>query len=84
MESLPDGLIDPDSAIFTGPGHFFTRYRVSAGRLLNYVATARTDEWADEGWTVPSTVAAVMQEFDAFHPDIKTIIAAGHASGRMF
>jgi salicylate hydroxylase len=76
MESLPDGLIDPDSAIFTGPGHFFTRYRVSAGRLLNYVATARTDEWADEGWTVPSTVAAVMQEFDAFHPDIKTIIAA--------
>jgi salicylate hydroxylase len=76
MESLPDGLIEPDSAIFTGPGHFFTRYRVSAGRLLNYVATARTDDWAEEGWTVPSTVDAVMQEFGAFHPDIKTIIAA--------
>ena len=76
MESLPEGLVDPDSAIFTGPGHFFTRYRVSAGRLLNYVATARTDEWAEEGWTVPSTVDTVMKEFDAFHPDIKTIIAA--------
>jgi salicylate hydroxylase len=76
MESLPAGLIDPDSAIFKGPGHFFTRYRVSAGRLLNYVATARTDEWADEGWTVPSTVDTIIREFDAFHPDIKTIIAA--------
>jgi len=76
MDSLPEGLLDPDSAIFTGPGHFFTRYRVSAGKLLNYVATARTDDWADEGWTVPSTVDTVMQEFDAFHDDIKTIIAA--------
>ena len=76
MESIPEGLIDPDSAIFTGPGHFFTRYRVSGGKLLNYVATARTDNWAEEGWTVPSTVTAVMQEFDSFHPDIKTIIAA--------
>jgi salicylate hydroxylase len=76
MESLPEGLLDPDSAIFIGPGHFFTRYRVSAGKLLNYVATARTDNWSEEGWTVPSTVAAVMQEFDAFHLDIKTILAA--------
>jgi salicylate hydroxylase len=76
MKSLPEGLIEPDSAIFTGPGHFFTRYRVSAGKLLNYVATARTEDWAEEGWTVPSTIAAVMHEFDAFHPDIRTILAA--------
>jgi salicylate hydroxylase len=41
MESIPEGLIDPDSAIFTGPGHFFTGYRVSGGNLLNYVANAR-------------------------------------------
>jgi len=76
IDDLPAGLIDPDTAVFVGPGHFFTRYKIRAGELLNYVATARTDAWAEEGWSVRSTVDAVQKEFAEFASHVQTILAA--------
>lgn len=80
MDQLPAGLIEPESAVWIGPGHFLTRYLVRSGRLLNYVAIARTDRWVEEGWAVPSTVDAVLREFRDFEPRARTVLAATPAA----
>ncbi len=80
MECLPRGLIEPESAVWIGPGHFLTRYLIRSGKLLNYVAIARTDRWADEGWAVPSTVDAVLREFRDFEPRARTVLASTPAA----
>jgi len=59
MERLNEALVVPDSAVWIGPGHFLTRYKIRRGELLNYVAIARTNSWVDEGWSVRSTVDAM-------------------------
>jgi len=76
ISRLPDGLIEPDTAIVMGPGRYVTRYKIRAGELLNYVAVARTEAWTEEGWSVPSTVAAVRKEFTDFYESVQTMLAA--------
>jgi len=58
------------SAIFIGPGRFFNRYTVRRKTLVNCVATAKTGIWSEEGWSVPSTVAEFIQQYDGWHPDV--------------
>jgi salicylate hydroxylase len=76
MASLDPDLVVPESAVWIGPGHFLTRYKIRRGELLNYVAMARTESWAEEGWAVRSTVDAVLTEFAEFEPVARTILAA--------
>ncbi|MBN8280675.1 MAG: FAD-dependent monooxygenase, partial [Gammaproteobacteria bacterium] len=66
MERLSASLVVPDSAVWIGPGHFLTRYRIRRGELLNYIAIARTNAWVEEGWAVRSTVDALLAEFRDF------------------
>lgn len=76
MERLASSTVAPDSAIWIGPGHFLTRYRVRRGQLLNYIAIARTSRWAEEGWAVPSTVDAVLAQFREFDTAARTVLMA--------
>jgi salicylate hydroxylase len=76
MERLNAALLVPDSAVWIGPGHFLTRYRIRRGELLNYIAIARTNRWAGEGWSVPSTVEALLAEFRDFEPAARSILMA--------
>jgi salicylate hydroxylase len=76
MERLSAALIVPDSAVWIGPGHFLTRYKIRRGELLNYIAIARTNAWVEEGWTVRSTVDALLAEFRDFEPTARSILMA--------
>jgi len=38
------------------------------------VATAKTGIWSEEGWSVPSTVAEFIQQYDGWHPDVIGLI----------
>lgn len=76
MSRLPEGLIDPDTAVVKGPGRYITRYKMRAGELLNYAAISRTDAWTEEGWSVPSSVDAVCREFADFNESVRTFLAA--------
>jgi len=76
MERLNEALVVPDSAVWIGPGHFLTRYKIRRGELLNYVAIARTNSWVDEGWSVRSTVDALLAEFRHFEPAARSILMA--------
>jgi salicylate hydroxylase len=76
MERLSASLVVPDSAVWIGPGHFLTRYKIRRGELLNYIAIARTNGWVEEGWSVRSTVDALLAEFRDFEPTARSILMA--------
>ena len=76
MERLTASLVTPDSAVWIAPGRFLTRYKVRRGELLNYVAMARTRNWVEEGWSVRSTVDALLAEFREFEPAARSILMA--------
>lgn len=76
MERLSPSVVTPDSAVWVGPGHYLTRYKVRRGTLLNYVAVARTSRWVEEGWTVRSTPEALLAEFREFEPAARAILLA--------
>lgn len=76
MERLSAALVVPDSAVWIGPGHFLTRYKIRRGELLNYIAIARTNGWVEEGWSVRSTVEALLAEFREFEATARSILMA--------
>ncbi|MEO8445634.1 MAG: FAD-dependent monooxygenase [Gammaproteobacteria bacterium] len=76
MERLNAALVVPDSAVWIGPGHFLTRYKIRRGELLNYIAIARTSSWVEESWSVPSTVESLLAEFRDFEPTARSILMA--------
>lgn len=76
MERLTAATVVPDSAVWIGPGHFLTRYKIRRGTLLNYVAIARTSSWVAEGWSTPSTIEALLSEFRGFEPIARSILMA--------
>ncbi len=76
MSSLPGIVIDPPSCLQIGPGRTFTRYPVSNGQVLNYVALAEKSGWEVESWSVRAEVSEVLEEFRDFHEDVQAIIRA--------
>lgn len=73
---LSEGILDPDSAICTGPNQTFTRYAIRGGKLLNYVAIAKRSGWEVESWSVRSDPAEVLAEFSEWSADVREMIAA--------
>lgn len=76
MDRVPQSVLDPPSGIYVGPGHLVNRYPVRSGKLLNFVAFAEREAWEEEGWSIRSTVEELMQEFEDWHPDVRTFLAA--------
>jgi salicylate hydroxylase len=66
MELVPREILEPPSGVFVGPGHLVNRYPVRNGELLNFVAFAERKAWAEEGWSIRSTVDELLTEFDGW------------------
>jgi salicylate hydroxylase len=75
-----DDFDECGSSAFIAPGRVFARYLVRNGELYNYVAFLATDQWAEEGWAIPSTVDIVMDIFSDYNQQVKNIIAATPAN----
>ena len=76
LERLPGLEIDPDFALYAGPGRIVGRYALRQRGLMNYVAISTREDWREEGWTVRSEVAEVASEFRDWCEDVQTIIRA--------
>jgi salicylate hydroxylase len=74
ITSLPDDLITPDTGVLRGQNKSFTRYKIRDGSLVNYVAFARRDDWTADGWTVPSTVEEVLDEFEDAADEVRLLV----------
>ena len=76
IERLPGFAVDPDFALYVGPGKIFGRYAVRQHSLMNYVAISTKEDWREEGWSVRSEVAEVASEFGDWCEDVQKIIHA--------
>jgi len=81
MDRIRDIVIDPQSCLQIGPGRTFTRYPVSGGTMLNYVALAEKSGWQVESWSVRAEVSEVLEDFRDFQDDVRAIIAATPENG---
>ena len=68
MERVPQEILQPASGVFVGPGHLVNRYPVRNRELLNFVAFAERKEWAEEGWSIRSSVEELLEEFRGWTP----------------
>ena len=76
-----DGLEESDfdecrSSAFIAPGRVFARYLIRDAKEYNYVAFLATEEWAEEGWSIPSKVETVLETFSDYNQQVKNIILA--------
>lgn len=76
MEKVPAGILDPPSGVFLGKRRMVNRYPVSGGKLLNFVAFAERSAWAEEGWSIRSSVEELLAEFEGWHEDVRSFMRA--------
>ena len=81
-----DGLDESDfdecgSSAFIAPGRVFARYLIRDAKEYNYVAFLATEEWAEEGWSIPSKVETVLETFSDYNQQVKNIILATPPEG---
>ena len=62
--------------VHVGPGRMITRYPVRHSRLLNLVFFARSDEWPDEGWTIPAAPGELATIYAGWCDEVQAMIAA--------
>ena len=62
--------------VHVGPGRMITRYPVRQSRLLNLVFFARSDAWADEGWTIPAAPGELATTYAGWCDEVQAMIAA--------
>jgi salicylate hydroxylase len=72
---VPPALLDPPLCMTVGPRRMLMRYPLRRGSLVNFVAIARRDAWMEEGWSVRSTLAEVLEEFADFEPHSLDLLA---------
>ncbi len=76
MERLDDPTLASGSRVSIGPGRLFVHYPVRRGRLLNFVAFARTGRAEIESWSQRGSVSEVAQTLADFHQGVHAILAA--------
>lgn len=64
------------SANWWGPGRHFVHYYVAGGTYLNWVGVTPHDGAAVESWTADGEIADALRDYDAWHEQVREIIAA--------
>lgn len=63
-----------------GPDRHFVHYFVSAGRLVNWVGVAPTQEWTLESWTEPGELGEALADFAGWNSTVLGLIEAMRGS----
>ena len=58
-EALGVAQSRPGSMVFVAPGRMLVRYPVRHGKLQNFVAFSRADQWTAEGWSQTGEIETV-------------------------
>ena len=75
-EGLPERVTDRASVVWIGEDRHIVQYLLRGGSLVNYVAIAVQEEWAEEGWNRPARLEEVRQEFAGWHEDVQSLLGA--------
>ena len=73
-----------DNVGWIGPKGHVICYPIRAGNVLNIFAGYVNDDWAEESWTVPTSVEEMQKVYAGWHPALLHLMArseAGHKWG---
>jgi len=73
---LPERVIDRASVVWIGEDRHIVQYVLRGGSMVNYVAIAAQQEWAEEGWNRPARLEEVQAEFAGWHGDMQSLLRA--------
>lgn len=81
-ERVPELAWEPTVRLWLGPDRHCVSYPVSAGRLVNVVATAPDPDWRVESWSAPGRVADALAGYQGWHRQVRRLLAAADATTR--
>lgn len=68
--------MDLSTGLAIAPEKSFGWYPVRKGSLMNFVALAQTNEWAEEGWAIPAKTEDLLKVYEGWDARILDIIGA--------
>jgi salicylate hydroxylase len=74
--AVPSIVRERELAMHRGPGRYLLYYPLRGGELTNLIGCGRTDEWEEEGWSIPATAAQFLEIYADFAPHLLELIAA--------
>jgi salicylate hydroxylase len=76
IDKVPPSERVPNRTAWLGPRHFFMRYPVSGGKLINIIACVPRRKWEFDSWVVDAKAEDFLAEFDGWNENIKAMIGA--------
>ncbi len=73
---VPSVVRERELAMQRGPGRYLLYYPLRGGELTNLIGCGRTDEWEEEGWSIPATTGQFLDAYADFAPHLLDLIAA--------
>ena len=75
-EGLPGCVRENASVVWIGKDRHIVQYALRGGSMVNFVAIAVQDEWAEEGWNRPAQLEEVKAEFAGWNDDVMSLLQA--------
>ncbi len=73
-DAVADLGVTHTSSLWMGPDAHLVHYFLRRGDLFNIVAIVADQTWAEESWTAPGDVGALLDAFDGWHPTVRAML----------
>ena len=78
---VPAPLVTPtaqrlEMAMHRAPGRYLLHYPLRGGELMNLIGCGQSDEWQEEGWSIPATTDEFAAAYADFAPELLTLIGS--------
>lgn len=75
-DALPEGCHDGYVNQWSGEGGFVVSYYIRRGKFINFVCVRQQPGWAEQSWSVPSSVDEMLAAFPHVGPKLRSLMAA--------
>jgi salicylate hydroxylase len=75
-DALPEGCHDRYVNQWSGEGGFVVSYYIRRGKFINFVCVRQQPGWAEQSWSVPSSVDEMLTAFPHVGPKLRGMMAA--------
>ena len=75
-KGLPERVRENASVVWIGKDRHIVQYALRGGSMVNFVAIAVQDEWAEEGWNRPARLEELKAEFAGWDEDVLSLLEA--------
>jgi salicylate hydroxylase len=75
-DALPKDYHDRHVNQWSGEGGFVVSYYIRQGKFINFVCVRQQPGWAEQSWSVPSSVEEMLAAFPKVGPKLRRMMAA--------